>query len=161
MIVAPLESALESRPTFRLSRKATTLLLVEDDGQVRRLLQTILEYAGYTVLSAEDGQQAIEIATRASFDMLITDFQMPKMNGFVLAEQITKRRPRLPVLVISGAAMEDLPLEQIADLNWSFLPKPIDRIRLLETIDESFHSRFRSNFQYSRRLLKTHDNSVN
>jgi DNA-binding NtrC family response regulator len=142
MIVAPLEFPVETRPTFRLATKASTILLVDDDGLVRRLLQTILEYAGYTVLSAEDGPQAIQIAAWAPFDMLITDFQMPEMNGFVLAEQITKRRPRLPVLVISGAAMEDLPLEQIVDRDWSFLPKPIDRIRLLETIDESCHSRF-------------------
>jgi DNA-binding NtrC family response regulator len=148
MNAASLDSPVETHPSFRLTTTTTTLLLVDDDDVVRQLLQTILERAGYTVFSAGDGPQAIQIAARTAFDMLITDFQMPNMNGFVLAEQITKQRPRLPVLLVSGAATEDLPLEQIVDHDWSFLPKPIDRIRLLETIGESCQrdvSRFRLN----------------
>jgi DNA-binding NtrC family response regulator len=137
MILASLDSPVETHPPFRLTTTTTTLLLVDDDDIVRQLLKTILERAGYSVLSAVDGPQAIQIAGSATFDMLITDFQMPNMNGFTLAEQITSRRPGLPVLVVSGAAMEDLPLEQIVDHDWSFLQKPIDRIRLLETIGEN------------------------
>jgi CheY-like chemotaxis protein len=99
---------------------------VDDDDVVRLLLQTILERAGYIVLSAKDGPEAIQIAARISFDMLITDSRKPHMIGFVLAEQITNDRPAQPVLIVSGAAMEELPLEQIVDRDWSFLPK-IDR----------------------------------
>jgi DNA-binding NtrC family response regulator len=140
MIVASLDSSVEIHPTFRLTTTAITLLLVDDDDIVRRLLQIMLERAGYVVLSAQDGPQAIQIAARATFDMLITDFQMPNMNGFVLAKEITKSRPGLPILIVSGAATEDLPLEQIVDHDWNFLPKPIDHIRLLETIGESCHT---------------------
>jgi DNA-binding NtrC family response regulator len=148
MIVAPLDFPIATQSTFRMTVEAPTLLLVDDDGVIRQLLQTILEHAGYTVLLAADASQAIQIAALTAFDMLITDFQMPNMNGFVLAEQITKSRPGLPTLIVSAATMEDIPLEDIVDHDWSFLPKPIDRIRLLETIGESCQrdvSRFRLN----------------
>ena len=136
MAVAPLELSVATQPIFRLAAKTATLLLVDDDDAIRQLFQIVLQRAGYAVLTAENGPQAMQIAEWAPFDMLITDFQMPRMNGFVLAEQITKRKPELPVLIVSGAAMEDLPLEEIVDHDWSFLPKPVDRIRLLEIIRE-------------------------
>lgn len=136
MLSAPIESAPKTHPTFRRATRAIQILLVDDDAIVRRLLQTILERAGYAVLAAEDGPSALEISMWASFDMLITDFQMPGMNGFLLADRITKRRPGLPVLLISGAVIEELPLDWIIERDWSFLPKPVDRVHLFETIDD-------------------------
>lgn len=140
MCFAPIDVSAEAIPAFLLAPRAIQILLVDDDALVRRLLQTILERAGYTVLAAEDGPTAIEISMWASFDMLITDFQMPGMNGFLLADTITERRPGLPVLLTSGAFIEELPIDWIFERGWSFLPKPVDRVRLLETIDECCRS---------------------
>jgi two-component system, cell cycle sensor histidine kinase and response regulator CckA len=85
-------------------RGSETILLVEDAEPLRKLTQTFLEAGGFRVLSAENGEHAIEVAAKhgALFDLLLTDVVMPGINGRVLAEQLSRRQPGLNVLYISG-----------------------------------------------------------
>jgi len=71
-------------------RGSETILLVEDAEPLRKLAQTFLETSGFRVLSAENGETAMEVARRfgGAFDLLLTDVVMPGINGRVLAEQI-------------------------------------------------------------------------
>jgi two-component system cell cycle sensor histidine kinase/response regulator CckA len=80
------------------------ILLVEDADALRKLAQAFLESNGFRVLSAANGEAALEIASRHSgiFDLLLTDVVMPGMNGRVLAEQLSLRQPGLKVLFMSG-----------------------------------------------------------
>jgi CheY-like chemotaxis protein len=116
-------------------RGTTTILLVDDDPIVLALLKAILRREKYTVVGAEGSLEAIEIARHIAFDVLVTDFQMPGMNGFQLAKHLTAHRPALPVIFISGSAPDELPIREIRQRHWKFLPKPIDRGLLLRTID--------------------------
>jgi DNA-binding NtrC family response regulator len=120
---------------LRHARRAVTVLLVDDDDLVRHLLGTLLTLAGYAVMQAANGQDAIQQAATVDVGMLVTDFQMPEMNGFELARRITTDRPGLPVLMISGALTELLPIEELRLRHWGFLAKPVDRNRLIHTID--------------------------
>ncbi len=112
-----------------------TILLVEDEVSVRKLARLALERSGYTVLVAEHGVAALELARRHAgpIDMLVTDVVMPEMRGPDLAHLLSERRPGLRVLFISGYVQDPLDREDLSELN--FLLKPFtlrdlsDRVR--------------------------------
>ncbi len=85
-----------------------TVLLVDDEALLRRLLSRMLMEAGWTVIQAENGQLALEAAREMDRDLalVITDIHMPLMDGLVLARELQSIHPRVPVLYISG---RDLP----------------------------------------------------
>jgi two-component system cell cycle sensor histidine kinase/response regulator CckA len=86
-----------------------TVLIVDDDAQVRRALTRSLSRVGFTVLESADGASALELATArtAPIDLLLTNSEMPGMPGAMLAEQMRGLLPNLPVLFMSGASMEN------------------------------------------------------
>jgi CheY-like chemotaxis protein len=81
-----------------------TVLLVEDNEGVRKITRQVLQQAGYTVLEAAHGEQAIQCADnhQAAIDLLLTDVIMPGINGRELAERLAGRRPAMKVLYMSG-----------------------------------------------------------
>jgi two-component system, cell cycle sensor histidine kinase and response regulator CckA len=79
-----------------------TILLVEDDGEIRALLREILEDSGYTVLEAALPTKALQIAAKARVDLVLSDIVMPQMRGSALAERLTRIQPGLAVLLMSG-----------------------------------------------------------
>jgi CheY-like chemotaxis protein len=102
-----IEQVLADKPEV-LSREkpqgSELILLVEDADPLRKLAQAFLESNGFRVMSAANGEAALEIASRHSgiFDLLLTDAVMPGMNGRVLAEKLSMRQPGLKVLFMSG-----------------------------------------------------------
>ncbi|MHB1263370.1 MAG: hybrid sensor histidine kinase/response regulator [Gemmatimonadaceae bacterium] len=114
---------------------AGTILLAEDERSVRRAFVRGLERLGYEVLEAEHGLAALERWEEhgGSFAALVTDIRMPEMGGLDLAAHLRKRRPRLPVVFVSGYSDQDLP----ASSPWDrFLTKPITPARLGATLCE-------------------------
>jgi two-component system cell cycle sensor histidine kinase/response regulator CckA len=109
-----------------------TILLVEDEAMVRAVAERALTRHGYTVLSAENGEAALEILAReAQVDLMISDVVMPTMDGPTTVREARKTRPDLPVLFISGYAEEQLrksiDLERVG-----FLAKPFSVQKLAE-----------------------------
>jgi two-component system cell cycle sensor histidine kinase/response regulator CckA len=105
---------------------AKTVLVVEDDTSVRRLAVRVLATAGYKVLEASSGVQALEIGAqeRGRLDLLLTDVVMPHMKGTDLAERLREENPGLAVLYISGYATDAVPPGASLPPNATFLPKP-------------------------------------
>jgi two-component system, cell cycle sensor histidine kinase and response regulator CckA len=85
-------------------RGTESILLVEDAEPLKKLAHTFLEAAGFRVLSAASGEEALELAARSgiTFDLLLTDVVMPGINGRVLAEELLPRHPGMKVLYMSG-----------------------------------------------------------
>jgi CheY-like chemotaxis protein len=81
---------------------ALTILAVDDDVAILRLLSRILEGAGFSVLSADTGEEALELAKRESVDLAIVDYVMPGMNGAELYWELMKLSPAPYVIMISG-----------------------------------------------------------
>jgi two-component system cell cycle sensor histidine kinase/response regulator CckA len=100
------------------------VLLVEDEDMVRAVAERALTRAGYTVTTASDGDEGLEIvASGAEFDMIVSDVVMPAMDGPSMVREVRKLRPDLPVLFMSGYAEEQLRKEIDID-SVEFLPKP-------------------------------------
>ncbi len=107
-------------------RGTETVLLAEDDKDVRELHGIFLEEAGYTVIKSVDGQDALckYMAHMAEVDILFTDVIMPKMNGIRLYEEIRKIRPDMKALFISGYT-KDIILERgIIEKEFNLVTKP-------------------------------------
>jgi CheY-like chemotaxis protein len=98
----------DERP--RATTTGETVLLVEDEEIVRALGERVLENAGYTVLVAANGAEAIALAERqeTGIDLLLTDVVMPGMSGPQVAKRLTALRPGLRVLYTSGYAEDDV-----------------------------------------------------
>lgn len=79
-----------------------TILLVDDDLELRDVVVAILAEPGYTVLTASDGYEALRILVDRSVDLMITDVKMPGISGFELARQAKLMRPNLHVIYVSG-----------------------------------------------------------
>jgi CheY-like chemotaxis protein len=80
-----------------------TILVVDDDQIIRRLIRIYLERAGYVVLDAEHGEEALQLFKhQPEITLLLSDVLMPKMDGLQLADAVLTFRPELPILFISG-----------------------------------------------------------
>ncbi len=102
---APLtEQEPEPEPAPVAPAAAETVLLVEDEEVVRRLVRQVLEGAGYRVLEAADGGEAIELARDGHVDLLLTDLVMPKLGGREVAAELRRALPDLKVIYMSGYA---------------------------------------------------------
>jgi len=106
------------------------LLLVDDDPLVRELVGEQLRDAGYSVTVCGEGRAALErLDSGLSVDCLVTDFAMPEMNGVALAHEARKRRPLLPVVLLTGFASEAA--DAAGDADFALLRKPIDSTALI------------------------------
>ena len=105
---------------------AATILLVEDNKDVRSIAVQVLERKGYDVLQADSGEAALELldAENPRLDLLVTDMLMPGLSGKELHERVVGRFPGLPVLFISGFTDLELPLDDEGDRGGHFLAKP-------------------------------------
>jgi signal transduction histidine kinase/CheY-like chemotaxis protein len=103
---------------------AETILLVEDEDVVRKLVQKSLESCGYRVIAAGTPGEALDAAAAHEFDLLVTDVVMPEMNGHELAQRLERGRPGLRVLYTSGYASHVLHEDGVLLEATSFLQKP-------------------------------------
>ena len=109
-----------------------TVLLVEDEPMVRAVAERALTRHGYTVITADNGEEALELLARGEpIDLLLTDVVMPGMDGPTMVEQARKDRPDLKILFMSGYAEEQL-RDSINVDNTHFLPKPFSVQELAE-----------------------------
>ncbi len=116
-----------AHPAGARTQGTETILVVEDEDQVRSLLGTILERAGYRVVAASDAPDALRAWERsaAPFHLLVTDVVMPGMSGRALADELRKQRSDLKVLYISGYTDQAIVHHGVLDPGTHFLPKPI------------------------------------
>ena len=113
-------------PENRAPSGPETILLVEDEQSVRRVVREILKSRGYTVVAAEDGRAALQLADgyEGTIDLLLTDVMMPHVKGPELADELQQRRPGLKVVYMSGYNEESVLGERLRTGNTVLLRKP-------------------------------------
>lgn len=126
----------DSSPVAKDTISHETILLVEDEEIIRTLFQQALEDQGYHVLTANNGLEALSLAGeyQETIDLIITDVIMPKMGGYELMQEISKSRPDLAVLFISGYSDVMVSNQGLIDKDHHFLQKPFDISELEEKI---------------------------
>ncbi|MET0494872.1 MAG: response regulator [Actinoplanes sp.] len=124
-------------------RNHETILLAEDEDGLRLLTERILTRQGYTVITARDGAEALELAGRhpGTIDLLVTDVIMPQMNGHDLALKMQALRPTMAVLYVSGYAEPLLAFRSTLPLGSTVLSKPVAEQQILSAIRRTLGKR--------------------
>jgi len=117
-----------------------TILIVDDDGQIRALIRQILETAGYRTICAENGREAMELICNQAIDLIVTDILMPEADGveIILKARFDAKAP--PIIAISGGgryykAVETLSWARNLGVRYTF-QKPIDRKEFIAAVKE-------------------------
>jgi CheY-like chemotaxis protein len=138
----PAEGTSTDRRPTNVLRGTETILLVEDDPQLRQLSSSVLAHCGYKVLTAGTPEEGLSIceSNKGAIRLLVTDVVMPRMNGRQLAEQILKSCPNLKVLYISGYTDNAIVHYGVLDPGLWFLPKPFTLSSLVAKVREVLDS---------------------
>ena len=127
------------------------ILIVDDDEALRESLELILSAEGYSVVTAESGDEALVLLDEIEIDAVVTDLRMPGLDGFDLIPQISRRRPGVPVILMSAHGTEDLAVEAIKRGAYDYLAKPFQPAEIRLTLRKAQE---RENLRRSNKRLK-------
>lgn len=124
------------KPKAKSLQGSETILLVEDDDQVRDVGEMILSNYGYKVLKAQNGEEAIKISEqyKSAIQLVITDVVLPGISGKNLADQMAASQPEMKVLYVSGYTGDAIVRHGILDAGVFFLSKPFGPEKLLQKV---------------------------
>jgi len=117
------------------------ILIAEDDDLTLELLTTILEREGHTVTAVADGGDAIRCIEQTSFDLILTDVQMPRASGAEILEKVTQASADTPVILITAYAEPGAAMDAIARGAADYLAKPVDIVALRATVARALERR--------------------
>ena len=113
-----------------------TILIIDDELNLSRSLGLILLRAGYTVSTAENGQQALQLLQAGAFDLVFLDIKLPGQSGIQLLPRIRELYPEMPVLILTGRATLETAIESVRAGARDYLLKPIDPENILSRVNQ-------------------------
>jgi len=111
-----------------------TILIIDDERAIRKTLNEILGFEGYQVEEAADGEEGLKKFQAATFDVVLCDIKMPKLDGIEFLSKATGINPDVPIIMISGHGTIETAVEAVKKGAFDFISKPPDLNRLLITI---------------------------
>lgn len=111
-----------------------SVLIVDDDSDVRRMLSSILEDEGYSVEAVDSGRQALKTCERLPFDVALVDINLPDVKGTELLHELKRMQPRMVKIIITGEPSVENAVKALYEKADGFVSKPFDSQELLETI---------------------------
>ncbi len=118
-----------------------TILVIDDEKNIREGLSMALEDEGYEVITAEDGKKGLEKALYESVDLIITDLRMPLVSGEEILKKVVTEQPSIPVIVLTGHGTVELAVEAMRIGAYDFLTKPLDLDRLFRLVKRALENR--------------------
>ena len=109
------------------------ILLVDDEEGYRELIARVLTKAGYEVLQAGDGIEALSLLENSKVDLVISDILMPNLNGYALVARLRAKWPKMPVILTTGFLSQES-AKSMMNGSVDFIPKPIKAETLLDMI---------------------------
>jgi two-component system cell cycle sensor histidine kinase/response regulator CckA len=121
-----------------------TILIVDDESAVREVTKTILSRTGYNTLVAEDGPAALALFVErsAEIDVVVTDLVMPAVSGSLLVQVLRKMASKVKIIICSGQAVDDMPVQLRKIGVQGYLTKPYTHETLLSMVDRVLHELF-------------------
>jgi len=113
-----------------------SVLIVDDEKNMRRTLGDILQSEGYRVTAAASGEEAVELCARENYDVVLMDVRMPGINGVEAFRSIRRHQEGVRVILMSAYALEDLREAALDEGAVAFLPKPLDLEQTVKLISE-------------------------
>jgi len=133
----PAQPVMRTEESPQVPRGSETVLLVEDEPLVRQIAENALTDQGYHVLEAENGEEALRVASGHNSDeiaLVLTDVVMPRMGGRELTEKLRERRPGIRVLYMSGYAASTIDEQDVIEPGTAFLRKPFTLADMLRKV---------------------------
>ncbi|MGA2378272.1 MAG: sigma-54 dependent transcriptional regulator [Spirochaetia bacterium] len=118
-----------------------TILVADDEKNIREGLREALALDGYEVATASDGREALDSITRGDVDLLITDLKMPRLSGEELLKSVTAQFPTMPVIILTGHGTIESAVQAMHDGAYDFLTKPVNLDRLSLLVKRALASR--------------------
>lgn len=118
------------------------ILIVDDDPDVRTVLQTFLDINGYASQAAENGWDGLDQLKHTKFDAIILDYMMPGLTGLSVLHHIQKHYPTIPVVMITGHADNELATQALGQGAEACLFKPFDCLELKQVLEGSVGAAF-------------------
>ena len=115
-----------------------TILTIDDSRTMRELLRAALDKAGFHVIQAEDGLHGLEVLRASEPDVIITDINMPRMNGleFIEAVRVDETRRAIPIIVLTTESDEAKKMEGKAAGATGWIVKPFDQTKLVAVVNK-------------------------
>jgi CheY-like chemotaxis protein len=132
------------RPHLALPpQRSVTILIVEDNDNLRNLMQRTVEAAGFSVLPAADGAEGLRLCQEheGKIDLMVGDIVMPRLNGIQLSEQVRAAHPAMKFLFITGFAEEYPELRDLIKIGATILEKPFLPSELLRKVEDTLNQR--------------------
>ena len=130
-----------------MEKQKKRIFFVDDEPQVRRIVQRTIERYGYEVICFEDGMSCLDELSVGDCDLLITDVNMPGFDGLELLDKVKKIRPLLDVLIVTGYGDIPTAVRAVKSGAYDFVEKPLDRDRLIPVIQNILSSDGGSEFR--------------
>lgn len=127
------------------------ILIVDDEQSIRETLREILDYEGYEIEEAPDGEAALNLIKKFNYDAVLCDIKMPKMDGIELLEKAREYAEELPFIMISGHGTIETAIEATRKGAFDFISKPPDLNKLLITVRNAIE---RNNLVIETKVLK-------
>jgi two-component system response regulator AtoC len=113
------------------------ILIVDDENNVRRVLSTLLEQAGFATTRAESGDIALDLVRSQDPDLILTDLKMPGMDGMQLLEQLQHAFPEIPVIMLTAHGTVENAVEAMRRGAHDFITKPFDKDQVVELVNKA------------------------
>ena len=139
-----------------------SVLIVDDELKIRRILQIMLENENYKTEQAKDGLEALGKMETMDFDLIITDMKMPNMSGIELLEQIQKRDKTVPVIIMTAYGTIQTAVEAMKKGAYDYILKPFDLEEMKITVDKAYKVTFleRENKYLKEELEHKHSDKI-
>ncbi|GGH68140.1 DNA-binding NtrC family response regulator [Filimonas zeae] len=112
----------------------STILIIDDEKAIRKTLNEILTFEGYKVTEASDGEEGLKLFSSTTFDVVLCDIKMPKMDGIEFLVKATELNPDVPVVMISGHGTIETAVDAVKKGAFDYISKPPDLNRMLITL---------------------------
>ncbi len=120
---------------------AASILIVDDEFNLRKVLAATLRREGYDVIQASDGEQAIELFDRGGIDIVVSDLVMPKVGGFEVLQHVLDKAPEVPVILITAHGTVDSAVQAIKTGAFDYVTKPFEQSELRQVIAKAARTR--------------------